>query len=313
MTFLAGTLAVVAVYSIVTDLLRDRSRIGRRVDDEFRKKQQDRVRKSGLFKDLGALAADSGADDDVRPSDLRRRFETLIEQSGLSITPRRLLFLSIASATAAAALALTFGMGLIATAFATLIGACLPTAYVQYKRKQRLAKLLAQLPDAFELMARVIRAGQTVSLALQGVALEFDAPIAGEFAYCYEQQNLGLPPEIALRDLAKRTGLLEFKIFVLALLIQQQTGGNLAELLEKLSHVVRERFKMWGKIKALTAEGRLQAIVLLSLPPALLVVVLLLNRSYADVLFEHPGILIGMFLSEALGAWWIRSIVNFDF
>src|SRR5262249_7212395 len=81
MTFLAGTFAVVAVYSIVTDLLRDRSRIGRRVDDEFRKKQQDRVRKSGLFKDPGAFAAESGADDDVRPANLRQRFETLIEQS----------------------------------------------------------------------------------------------------------------------------------------------------------------------------------------------------------------------------------------
>ena len=138
--------------------------------------------------------------------------------------------------------------------------------YVQLKRKARLEKLLSQLPDAFDLMARVIRAGQTMSQALQAVADEFDQPIAAEFAYCYEQQNLGLPPEVAFRDLARRTGLLEIKIFVLALLVQQQTGGNLAELLDKLADVVRERFRIRGKIKALTAEGRMQALVLLVLP-----------------------------------------------
>ena len=130
-------------------------------------------------------------------------------------------------------------------------------------------------------MGRVIRAGQTMSQALQAVADEFPPPIAGEFAYCYEQQNLGLPPEAALRDLARRTGLLEIKIFVLALLVQQQTGGNLAELLDKLSDVIRERYQIRGKIKALTAEGRMQAIVLLALPPALFLIMLVMNRDYA--------------------------------
>src|SRR5215831_2903505 len=108
-----------------------------------------------------------------------------------------------------------------------------------------------------------------MSQALQAVADEFDTPISTEFAYCYEQQNLGLSPEVAMRDLARRTGLLEIKIFVLALLVQQQTGGNLAELLEKLADIVRERFRMRAKIKALTAEGRLQAIILLALVPLL--------------------------------------------
>ena len=111
----------------------------------------------------------------------------------------------------------------------------MPLFYVQFKRKARLEKLRSQLPDAFDLMGRVIRAGQTMSQALLAVADEFAQPIAGEFAYCYEQQNLGLPPETAFRDLSRRTGLIEIKIFVLALLVQQQTGGNLAELLDKLS------------------------------------------------------------------------------
>ena len=127
-------------------------------------------------------------------------------------------------------------------------------------------------------MARVIRAGQTMSQALLAVADEFPPPIAGEFSYCYEQQNLGLSPETAFRDLARRTGLLEIKIFVLALLVQQQTGGNLAELLDKLSAIIRERYRIRGQIKTLTAEGRMQAMVLLALPPGMFLLMLVMNR-----------------------------------
>jgi tight adherence protein B len=152
-----------------------------------------------------------------------------------------------------------------------------------------------------------------MSQALQAVADEFDAPVSAEFAYCFEQQNLGLPPEMALRDLGRRTGLLEIRIFVLALLVQQQTGGNLAEMLDRLAALIRERFRIRGKIRALTAEGRIQALVLLALPPALLMLILFMNRTYAEVLLESPNLLIGMFVSEGLGALWIRKIVNFDF
>jgi tight adherence protein B len=172
---------------------------------------------------------------------------------------------------------------------------------------------MAQLPHAFDLMARVIRTGQTISQGLQAVADEFDPPVAAEFAYCFEQQNLGLSPELALRELGRRTGLLEIRIFILALLVQQQTGGNLAEILDRLAAIIRERFRVRGKIRVLTAEGRAQALVLLILPPALLLIILMLNRSYGQVLLDHPYLLAGMFVSEALGALWIRKIVNFDF
>src|SRR5262249_19391875 len=151
------------------------------------------------------------------------------------------------------------------------------------------------------------------SQALQAVADEFDQPLAAEFAYCYEQQNLGLPVEYSLRDLARRTGLLEIKIFVLGLLVQQQTGGNLAELLDKLANVIRERFRIRGKIAALTAEGRLQALILLGLPFAMFFAILLLNRGYVQILLEKPIILVVMSICEFCGAVWIRKIVNFDF
>jgi len=202
---------------------------------------------------------------------------------------------------------------LLAAAAGVAVGAALPPLYVQFKRNQRLEKLRSQLPDSFDLMSRVIRAGQTMAQAQQAVADEFAPPIAAEFAFCYEQQNLGLPPELALRELARRTGLLEIKIFITAMLVQQQTGGNLAELLEKLSGVVRERFITQGKIRALTAEGRMQGLVLLSLPPGMFLIMLLMNRQFAGVLLEYPMVLMAVAASEGLGALWIRKIVNFDF
>ena len=312
-TFLAPVLVVAGAYSILSDLfLRDRSRVSKRVDEEFHKRQRDRAQASALFKDLVPLPADDTTEVEGTPT-LGQRFEALVEQSGLNLTSQRLLAIMAGAGLAVGSLAGFLLHSVLIGATAALVAATLPYLYVYFKRKSRMDKMMAQLPDTFDLMARVIRAGQTMSQALQAVADEFDEPIRSEFSYCYEQQNLGLSAEIALRDLARRTGLLEIKIFVLALLVQQQTGGNLAELLDRLATVVRERFRIRGKVSALTAEGRIQAIVLLSMPPVLFLIMMLLNRTYGQVLLDRPAILAGIFGAETAGALWIRQIVNFDF
>jgi tight adherence protein B len=313
MSFIAGVLAVVGAYSVLSDLfMRDRSRVSKRIDDQFRRQQRERARKALLFKNLAKQASEANPEGQGQ-FDLVQRVKAMLEQSGLELTPRRLLLLTVAAGLAGAALPMLFFHNGLMAAIGALVAVGLPALYVQQKRKARLSKMLAQLPDALDLMARVIRSGQTMSQALQAVADEFDVPIAGEFAYCFEQQNLGLAPELALRDLARRAGLLEIKIFVLAMLVQQQTGGNLAELLDKLATMVRERFKLRGKISAATAEGRLQALILLALPPVLGLLVLALNRDYGAVLLEHYYLLVYMLISELIGAVWIRRIVNFDF
>ncbi|MHC5543476.1 type II secretion system F family protein, partial [Singulisphaera rosea] len=192
-------------------------------------------------------------------------------------------------------------------------GGIVPIILVKRKRDGRMEKLRSQLPEAFDLMARVVRAGQSLGQALLGVAQEFPQPISTEFAYCYEQQNLGLSPEVTFRDLTRRTGVIELKIFVLAVLVQQQTGGNLAELLTKLAAVVRERYLIRGTIRSLTAEGRMQGWILAAMPPVILLVLFVMNRPYAMVLFEHTDLLLGTLGFEVLGILWIRKIVNFDF
>lgn len=313
LTFVAVLTACAGIYSIVSDLyLRDRSRVSQRVDDEFRKRVLVRAQQSMLFKDLRALSADVAGDEAERPS-LGHRFEAMVEQSGLDLTPSKLLTIAVGTSLGLGLLGGLLRHNILVAAVGAIVGGVAPIFFVNFKRNARSEKLLSQLPDAFDLMSRVIRAGQTMSQGLQAVADEFSPPIAGEFAFCYEQQNLGLAPETALRELARRTGLLELKIFVLAMLVQQQTGGNLAELLDKLSHIIRERYKLRGKIRALTAEGRLQAMVLLGLPPFMFLLMLTMNRSYAGVLLENPTLIWTTLISETIGGLWIRKIVNFDF
>jgi tight adherence protein B len=311
LTFLATVAGILCVCSLLADVfLRDRSRANQRLEREFRQRQQEQVRKSKLFNRPDLLVAEAAEDEDTL--DPIKYLKAMVEQAGLQISPE--LLLALMGGTG-----LCLGMmgvlvrGLITGFVVGLAGAALPFLFVYFKRKVRTEKLLRQLPDAFDLMARMVRAGQTMPQALQAVADEFDDPLAGEFFRCSEQQNLGLPPEAALRGLAERSGLLEIKILVLALLIQQQTGGNLAHLLENLASVVRDRLIIRAKVKALTGEGRMQAIVLLILPPLLFAGMYLLQPNYVRVLLHRPNWIWGMIISMTIGTIWIRRIINFEF
>ncbi len=315
MTFLAVSLGVAGVYSILSDLfLRDRSRVSNRLDEEFHRKQRQQVERSTLFRNLHQFAADFEAETpDEERKTIARRFEAMVEQSGLDTTPRQVLMVAGGTGLVLGVISGALLKSLVVGLIAALVGFGIPIFYVQQKKRARLEKLSSQLPDAFDLMARVIRAGQTMSQALLGVADEFPPPIAAEFSYCYEQQNLGMPPEAAYKDLARRNDVVEIKMFVMALLVQQQTGGNLAELLDKLSSLLRDRFRMQGVVRTLTAEGRMQAIILMALPPLLFLMMLVLNPTYSMQLFSYPNLIIVSLVSEGIGALWIRKIVNFDF
>jgi tight adherence protein B len=196
---------------------------------------------------------------------------------------------------------------------AAFVGANIPVIYVWLKWRIRLDALRHQLPDAFDSMARSLRAGQTLEQALQSIAREFGSPLGPEFSFCFEQQNLGLPTETAYRELAQRTGLMEVRIMVVAILVQQQSGGNLAELLDKLATVVRDRFRMLGKIRTLTAESKFQSLLLMALPPLMFVVLFVVKKSYIIVLLDHPSVLIAVVLMQIVGALWIHRIANFRY
>jgi tight adherence protein B len=323
--FGAGFLLIFGVNLILVDLFQqDRKELRRRIQEEMLQRQREEARHSPLLLqarqpdiDLQDLA-DEAFRDVARGRHASDRLRAFLHQSGLRMTPGQLLTWSAMSSVIAGGLGALVGLFVtgklpIMAGLAAAIGAALPFLYVEAKRRERLEALRAQLPDCFELMSRILRAGQTISQAMQSVATEFKAPAGIEFGYCYEQQNLGLAPELALRDLARRTGLLEIKIFVLALLVHRQTGGNLTELLDKLATIVRDRYRIRGKIEGLTAEGKMQGYILLALPVGVYMILLLMNRPYAIKLWTYPALPIVTLISMTLGALWVRKIVNFDY
>lgn len=310
LTFLAVVLAVGGVGSLLSDLfVRERKRVTERIDEEFNRKTRDRAKKSTL------LLKDVDMTDGIRPDapTWQARLQTLLEQSGVEMTLERLLVLSASGAVGLALIGFLLRRSIVMGVLGALIGGYIPLLFVQIKRGARQEALRSQLSDAFDLMARALRAGQTMAQGMQGVSDEFPSPIAEEFLLCYEQQNLGMSIDTSLRDLARRTGLMELNIFVVAVLVQRQVGGNLSEILEKLAIVVRERYRMRGQIAALTAEGRMQAMVLMGMPPLLFLAMYIINRPYATVLLQKPTLLWGILFFQGLGGLWIRKIVNFDF
>jgi tight adherence protein B len=188
----------------------------------------------------------------------------------------------------------------------------LPYLYVYVKRLKRHQQLLAQLPQAFDAIGRAVRAGQTVPAAMRIVADEFESPLSDEFSHCYQQQNLGMPKEMALRNLAKRNHVMELQILVVALLLQSRSGGNLVELLESLATMVRNRIKFQQRVKALTGEGRMQAVILMLLPIVSFAGLLVIAPDYAATLLHHPWLIVATAVSQVIGAIWIRWCVNFE-
>ena len=168
-----------------------------------------------------------------------------------------------------------------------VIGFCCPWLWLWFRRRRRLGKFEAQLADALELMARALRSGHSLSSGLHVVASEMPDPIAKEFNKVHEEQNLGISVEQALKNLLKRIPNMDLQFFVIAVCIQRQCGGDLAEILGKISGLVRERFKILGQVKALTGEGRISGVVLMGLPPVLFMAVYYLNPDYVMILFDR--------------------------
>jgi tight adherence protein B len=240
-------------------------------------------------------------------------FSVLFEQAETTIGPNQFLIGTIVLAVGGATLSWWYNAPIALVPVVGIVFGTLPLLWLLLKRRKRLKVLAAQLPDALELVARALRAGHSLAAGMHVVSEEMPSPIATEFGRVYEEQNLGIPLEDALRSLAHRVPNLDLKFFVTAVQLQRQTGGDLAEILDKISYVVRERFKIFGQVQALTAEGRLSGIVLLALPPLIFFAVGYLNPGYVNLLFtETMGrqMLAGAIIMQIVGALVIKKIVN---
>jgi len=205
------------------------------------------------------------------------------------------------------------GIGWAIAPFVGIMFSFLPFMWLTFRRKRRMSKFAGQLPEALELVARALRAGHSLAAGFHLVSQESSDPIAEEFGRVFEEQNLGIPFEEALENLTERVPNLDLKFFVTAVILQRQTGGDLAEILDKIGHLIRERFKIWGQVQALTGEGRLSGIVLLALPPLLFITVYRMNPDYIQLLFTDElgkKMLIAGIVSQIVGALVIRKIIN---
>jgi tight adherence protein B len=252
----------------------------------------------------------------VEKYQLGPKMQLFLEQAGLRWTPARLLHLSI----------MAFGAGFILgwvilpipMALDLVVGlafAPAPFLYVWRQRRSRLQKFEAIFPETLEFISRSMRAGHAFSVSLEMIYREFAEPVSGEFRRTFEEHNLGLPIEVALQSLAKRVPSLDVHFFVSAVLLQKRTGGNLAEILDKLAYVIRERFKLRGRIRAVSAHGRMTATSLSCIPIAVAILMFYTNPDYVKFFFEDQ---VGNYMMGAgvalqvIGYLVMKKIVNIE-
>jgi tight adherence protein B len=194
----------------------------------------------------------------------------------------------------------------------SVIGASLPYFYVNRKRKKRLSALEDQLPDALDFLARSMRAGHAFTISMEMLGQELEDPLGQEFRGLFNEQNLGAPLDIALRNFARRVPLVDARFFTTSVLLQKQTGGNLAEILSRLAYIIRERFRLRGQVKAASAHGRLTATILTILPIATMVAMLLVAPGYIQGMAADPvgkKLIAGAIVAQALGKFFINRII----
>lgn len=248
---------------------------------------------------------------------LQERLQRLLERAGLRWTVTRFVHTSLA----ALLVGLASGWLLAPPPYnrlAPLLGLVLglaPLVYALRKSKRRLRKFEEQFPDSLEFVARSMRAGHAFSVSLEMIHQEFDEPLGGEFRRTFDEQNLGLPLDVALEKLAARMPLLDVQFFVSAVLLQKRTGGNLAEVLEKIAYLIRERFKLRGRIRAVSAHGRMTGMVLTLIPLGVGVLMFFVNPLYVLFFFHDPTghlMLGGALILQLIGFAVIKKIVTIE-
>jgi len=237
----------------------------------------------------------------------------LLDQADAPLTVPQFLMVTGGLALGGVMVCTVLHCPMLLTPFVALALACLPLLWLIFRRKKRLNLFAKQLPDALELIGRALRAGHSLASGFSLVAEEMSDPIGVEFTRAYESQNLGVTLEDSLEEMTKRVPNLDLRFFATAVILQRQTGGDLAEILDKIGRLIRERFRIWGQIQALTGEGRLSGIVLLALPPVLFLVMYRLNPEYCQVLWTDElgkQMLAAALVFQVLGALVIRKIID---
>jgi tight adherence protein B len=242
-----------------------------------------------------------------------RRLQMFIQQSAVNVTAGMLLTLSFLLLWLVFLACLVLNVPIILSLLVGILASAVPFLVIAIQRQRRFLRFEELFPDAIDLLARAVRAGHAFTTGLELIAKEMAPPISEEFQRTYEQQNLGLPLRDAFQNLMRRMPLADVRIFVTALVIQRESGGNLAEILDNLSNVIRERFKLMRQIRVYTAQGRLSLYLLVAVPPLMGLMIYVINREYIMRLFTDPlGIrfLVVGVIMQVVGYFVIRKIIQ---
>jgi tight adherence protein B len=217
------------------------------------------------------------------------KLQDYIVQAGMNVRPAKIILWSaVAGAGSYVLFAYTFHHHTLVAIGLGILAAMVPITIVMFKRRRRLREFEERFPETLDLLGRAVRAGHAFTTGLEMVSKESPEPVAGEFRKTFEEQNFGLPLRDALINMTERIPLVDVRFFVTALMVQKETGGNLAEILDELARVIRDRFRIYREVQVKTAQGRLTAMILVALPPGMMLVLEVLNPSYLRVLFDDP-------------------------
>ena len=248
--------------------------------------------------------------------DFSSKLQAQLQQAGLDWSASKLLLVTGVAATIGAVLGLRLKVlivpSLSSAALALVLGS-LPYLWVLRKRSKRLGMFEEQFPEALDFVARAMRAGHAFSVSLEMLAEESPEPLCREFRQVFNEQNLGAPIDVALKNLARRVPLLDVSFFVSAVMLQKETGGNLSEILTKLSYVIRERFKLKGQVKAASAHGRITGLILTIMPIVTMFALLVVAPGYLQGMAKDSDgkwLVVGAICGQFLGYFFIRRIIN---
>lgn len=244
-----------------------------------------------------------------------RDLKVLLEQADLSWTPTTFLLISVGLAGALAASGFILSGNGVTAGLAAAGGLFFPYMYVRRLKRRRIRAFEEQFPEAIDLLGRSIRAGHAFPTGLKVVSEESPEPMAAEFRQIFEEQKFGLPLDESLLGLADRIDLVDVRIFVTAIMIQREVGGNLAEILDKIAYTIRERFTLLRQVRVYTAQGRLTGYILAGLPILLGFAITFLNREYMMILFEEPigrALIALAAILQFMGFLIIRRIIDIE-
>ena len=249
----------------------------------------------------------------LRRSSRVTEIQKMLVQGGLSMRAGNFLGFSALAGVIATVVAYELSKRVEVAWVALLVGFLLPYSYASFRRNKRFEKFEELFPEAIDTLARAVRAGHAFTTALEMITNEVAEPVSGEFRQLYEEQKFGMPVRDALINLTERMPLVDVKFFVTAVMLQRETGGNLAEILDNLSYVIRERFKIQRQVRVYTAQGRLTMALLMGMPPIIVTVMLVLNPAFIGPLFSDPighTLLVAGIVLQTIGYFVIRKIIR---